>query len=181
MRPEMVLLPLDLSALRDRNPQLQITPEQWQLLTRVDGRTSLQAICQELVMPSHLVCQLAGELIALGLIQVSMAVQQKPMNEFAPVSRELITAGLGNGYVAPGYAANPVQPWDAIAPATEALPPYGSPIRFETESQWGNGGNGATFVPGRGWIATPQPMQPLQPSGPLYSTHSVYAQVGERR
>jgi len=181
MRPEMVLLPLDLSALRHRNPQVQITPEQWRLLTRVDGRTSLQLICQELAMPSNLVCQLAGELIALGLIQVSMPMHQAPMDELSPVSRELITAGLANGYIAPGYAAIPSQPWAAITPTTETLPPYSSSsIPFETKSQWGNGGNGATFVPGQGWIAAPQPLQPLQPSGPLYTTHNVYAYVGGR-
>ncbi len=181
MRPEMVLLPLDLSALRDRNPQVQITPEQWRLLTRVDGRTSLQLICQELAMPANFVCQLAGELIALGLIQVSMPMHQAPMDELSPVSRELITAGLANGYIAPGYAATPSQPWAAITPTTETLPPYSSSsIPFETKSQWGNGGNGATFVPGQGWIAAPQPLQPLQPSGPLYTTHSVYAYVGGR-
>jgi len=181
MRPEMVLLPLDLSSLRDRNPQVQITPEQWRLLTRVDGRTSLQLICQELAMPSNLVCQLAGELIALGLIQVSMPMQQAPMDELSPVSRELIAAGLANGYIAPGYAAIPSQPWAAITPTTETLPPYSSSsIPFETKSQWGNGGNGATFVPGQGWIAAPQPLQPLQPSGPLYTTHGDYAYVGGR-
>ena len=181
MRPEMVLLPLDLSALRNRNPQVQITPEQWRILTRVDGRTSLQLICQQLAMPSNLVCQLVGELIAAGLIQVSMPMQQVPMDELSPVSRELITAGLGNGYIAPGYAAIPSQPWAAISPSTEILPPSSSSsIPFETRSQWGNGGNGATFVPGQGWIAASQPLQPLQPSGPLYATHNVYVQAGGR-
>jgi hypothetical protein len=179
MRPEMVLLPLDLSALRDRNPQVQINPEQWRLLTRVDGQTSLQLICQELAMPANVVCQLAGELIAMGLIQVSRPMQQAPMDELSPVSRELITAGLGNGYVTPGYAAIPSQPWAAIAPKT--LPfSSSSSIPLETRSQWGNGGNGATFVPGQGWIAAPQPLQSLQPSGPLYTTQGVYAQVGGR-
>jgi hypothetical protein len=182
MRPEMVLLPLDLSPLRERNLQVQITPEQWRLLTRVDGRTSLQSICQELAMSSGMVCQLAGELIALGLIQVAMLAPQTSMHELSPVSHNLITAGLGNGYVPPGYAANTVPPWAAIAPITQVLSPsYGSSTPFETESQWGNGGNGATFVPGQGWVATPQPIQPLQPSGPLYSTSHVYAQAVERR
>ena len=181
MRPEMVLLPLDLSGLRERNPQVQITPEQWRLLTRVDGRTSLQFICQELAIPASFVCQLAGELIALGLVQISVPVQQAPMDELSPVSRELVTAGLANGYVAPGYAAMPSQPWATNTPTSETLSPSSSPsIPFETKSQWGNGGNGATFVPGQGWVAAPQPLQPLQPSGPLYSTHSVYAYVGGR-
>lgn len=181
MRPEMVLLPVDLSGLRDRNPQVQITPEQWRLLTRVDGRTSLQFICQEFGIPASFVCQLAGELIALGLVQVSMPVQQAPMDDLSSVSGELFTAGLANGYIAPGHMAMPSPPWAANTPTSEILPPSSSPsIPFETRSQWGNGGNGATFVPGHGWVAAPQPLQPLQPSGPLYSTHGVYAYVGGR-
>ena len=132
-------------------------------------------------MPASLVCQLVGELIAAGLIQVSMPMRQVPMDELSPVSRELITAGLGNGYIAPGYAAIPSQPWAAISPSTEILPPSSSSSNpFETRSQWGNGGNGATFVPGQGWIAASQPLQPLQPSGPLYATHNVYVQAGGR-
>ncbi|HLJ33754.1 MAG TPA: DUF4388 domain-containing protein, partial [Ktedonobacteraceae bacterium] len=35
MRPEMVLIPADLSNVREQNPQFQLTPEQWRLLTRV--------------------------------------------------------------------------------------------------------------------------------------------------
>ena len=132
-------------------------------------------------MPANLVCQLAGELIAMGLIQVSMPMYQTPMDELSPVSREFITAGLANGYIAPGYAAHPSQPWAAITPTTEAFPPSSSSsIPFETKSQWGNGGNGATFVPGQGWVAVPQALQPLQPSGPLYTTNSIYAHVGGR-
>ncbi len=53
MRPEMVLLPVDLSALREQNPQLPMTPEQWRVLTRVDGQTTLLAMCRDLSMPAH--------------------------------------------------------------------------------------------------------------------------------
>src|SRR5438034_11547677 len=63
MRPEMVLIPLDLSALRQQGLHLPITPEQWFVLTRVDGRTTLQCACLELGMPADILCQVAGEQI----------------------------------------------------------------------------------------------------------------------
>ena len=182
MRPEMVLLPVDLSGLREQNPRLQLTPEQWRLLTRADGQTSLRSICQELVISPELVCQLAGELMVLGVVQVTMPTQRALVKELSPVSRDLIASGLGNGHVTPGYAATSAQPWAAVTPTTDALPPaFNSTISLETKSQWGNGGNGATFVPGRGWVTAPQPLQPVQPSGLLHATSGVYAQAGVRR
>ncbi len=70
----------------------------------------------------------------------------------------------------------------AVAPTTDALPhAFNASLPFETKSQWGNGGNGATFVPGRGWIATPQPLQPVQPSGPFYAAQNAFEYVGGRR
>ncbi len=87
MRPEMVLIPLDLSALRQQGLHLPITPEQWFVLTRVDGRTTLQCACLELGMPADILCQVAGELIALGVIHVSIPMQQVSKNELPPVSR----------------------------------------------------------------------------------------------
>jgi len=177
MRPEMVLIPLDLSALRGRNPQLQITPEQWRVLTRVDGRTSLQAACQELGVPADLLCQVAGELIALGLVQVT--IPPSPVNKFTP---GLMAPGSNNGYPFQGYVPQAQQPPVTVTPTTEALPPtFGSSVPFETMSQWGNGGNGATFVPGRGWVANPQPLQPLQSAPPTNATSGAYAPVGSGR
>ncbi len=182
MRPEMVLLPVDLSALRQQNPQLPITPEQWRILTRVDGQTTLLTMCRDLSMPSDYVCQLAGELIALGLVHVSMPGQNRAVNELSPVSQDMLTAGLGNGYVAPGYAASTAQPWMAVAPTTDTLSySFSGSLPFETKSQWGNGGNGATFVPGQGWVATPQPMQPVQLDGPAHTTQNAFVYVGVRR
>jgi hypothetical protein len=185
LRPDTVLMPVDVSSLREQNPQLPLTPERWRLLTRVDGRTTLQQACYELAISVDLVCQTAGELIALGLVQ-PMTLQQAAVQELSPVSRELLAAGLGNGHVPPGYAAAPAQPWLAVSPTTDSLPPAFqsfSSLPFETQSQWGNGGNGATFVPGRGWITTPQPLQPLQPSGPLYfnGANGMYAPVNNGR
>ncbi len=177
MRPEMVLIPLDLSALRERNPQLQITPEQWRVLTRVDGRTTLQAACQELGVPADLLCQVAGELIALGLVRVM--IPPSPVNKF---TSHLMAPVPNNGYPSQGYVPQTQQPWITGTSTTDSLPPsFGSSVPFETMSQWGNGGNGATFVPGRGWVANPQPMQPLQPAVPLYTANGAYTQVGSGR
>ena len=134
-------------------------------------------------MVPELLCQVAGELIAEGLIYLTTPGPQPQTYELSSVSRELAASGLGNGYVAPGYAAMTAPPWSSAVPAPPVMAPdvqsqFSSPVQFETESQWGNGGNGATFVPGRGWIASPQPLQPLQPGGPLGSHSGIYAQVG---
>ena len=128
-------------------------------------------------MSPEMVCKLAGELIANGLVHVTMPVEA-PVNELSPLSRNLITSGLSNGYVAPGYAASPAQPWVAVTPTTDPLRPLPATASIETQSQWGNGGNGATFVPGRGWVLATQPRQVLQPSGPIAVSGGVYAQVG---
>ncbi len=182
MRPDMVLAPVDLSAFREQNPPVQLTPDQWRLLTRVDGRTSLQVACQELRVAPALVCRVAGELLAEGLIQLippgSAPIQ---INELSPISGSMPAAGLNNNYVTPGYAATTASPWSPNVPASEVAPPRSAAMPYETESQWGNGGNGATFVPGRGWIATPQPLQPLHSNGSPTTQRRAYAQVGGGR
>ncbi|MDQ2884810.1 MAG: DUF4388 domain-containing protein [Chloroflexota bacterium] len=178
MRPDMVLTPLDLSAVRERNPQIQLTPDQWRLLTRVDGCTSLQMACLELSMTPDMVRQVAGELMAENLIQLSLPAQLQT-NEFSPVSRELLSSGLNYGLGAPGYATPSAPLWSPVLPSSDVLPQFATSVPFETQSQWGNGGNNASFVPGRGWIASPQPLQPLPGNSPLASTYSdIYAQVG---
>ncbi len=68
MTPELVLAPVDLSTLRERNPQVQLTPDQWSLFALVDGQTSLQTLCQMLSAPAEQVCMVAGELMAIGLV-----------------------------------------------------------------------------------------------------------------
>ncbi len=179
MRPDMVLMPVDLSAARERNPQVQLTPDQWRLLTKVNGRTSLQTACMDLAMTPELICQVAGELIVENLIQFSLPSQVQ-MSELSPISRDLISSGVHNGYVLPSYALAA-----AASPAlssADVQPQFASSVPCETQSQWGNGGNGATFIPGRGWIASPQPLQPLPTSGPLAATYSdIYVQAGGRR
>ncbi len=91
MRPDMILMAADLSALRESNPSKQLTPEQWRLLTRVDGRSSLLAACQELGMTPEWVCKVAGELIAEGLLHLSLPGPVQ-MNEFSPISRDLVNS-----------------------------------------------------------------------------------------
>jgi hypothetical protein len=174
MLPHMVLVPKDLSGQREHNPQVSLTPEQWRLFTRADGQTSLKMMCQALAMPREQVCHIAGELIALGLVTISLPASG-PVNELSPVSRDYISAGLSYGYIAPGHAASVEQPWTAIRPVADTVNQFSSPAPIETQSQWGNGGNGATFMLGGGWVLAPSPSQSLQASGPLQSNNRVYA------
>jgi hypothetical protein len=144
----MVLVPADLSTLPEQH--IQVTPDQWRLLTRVDGLTSLQNACVALKMRVEDVRRVAGELIAEQLIQVAYPSPGE-IQEMSPASRNLLQSGLGNGFATPGYAATMQSPWSGVLPVSDTFPQYSSPL--ETRSQWGNGGNGATFVPGQGWIA----------------------------
>src|SRR5262249_49723311 len=70
MQPDMVLVPADLSVLSEQNPQITLTPEQWQILARADSQTSLQMVCQVLGWRPEVVCRIAGELIGEGLLHV---------------------------------------------------------------------------------------------------------------
>jgi Domain of unknown function (DUF4388) len=162
MQPQMVLTPTDLSGLRERNPRIQLTPEQWRLFTRADGKTSLQMACQLLVMPRELVCQVAGELIALGLVTISMPASGSTDDQFS-FPQDIMNAGLSNNYLVQtnGNGSN-----------------YSAPAPIETHSQWGNGGNGATFIVGGGWVVASSPSQPLQPGGSHYLGNDMYAQAG---
>jgi hypothetical protein len=174
MQPAMVLVPAELSAFREQNPKVQITPDQWRILTCVDGCNSLQMTCQLLGLAPDVVCVLAGELVAEGLIYV-VPPEQVQTQDSDSNTGEPSVPGLANPYITPGYTASSVTPWSAVVPATDALPHPSTALPFETESQWGNGGNGATFIPGRGWVTTPQAMQPLYSQGPLASLNGVYA------
>lgn len=183
MRPDMVLVPLDLAPFREQQASVMLTPDQWRLLTRVDGQTSLQTACQELSMRPEVVCQLAGELAADQLIQL-MLPNVEAANELSPTSREFVASGLSNGYVAPGSAATTAQPWSAPVPPSlpDVASQFPSSISFETQSQWGNGGNGASFIPGRGWVAAPQSVQPMSPTNTSSVSYTdSYAHVGGGR
>jgi len=160
MTPEMVLTPTDLSELRGQNLELELSPEQWQLMTKADGRTSLQEACFKLEIPPERICQMAGELIALGLITVSTP-SSGPLIESSSIPKELVIAGVGRSYAS---LADPAHLFSGSGP-------------HETVSQWGNGGNRATFVVGGGWVVATHSPQPLQRSGPLNVPNPVYAQA----
>lgn len=49
---------------------IQLTPEQWTLLTKVDGQTPLWAIAHALKISEPAVCQVAGELVASGIVVI---------------------------------------------------------------------------------------------------------------
>lgn len=174
MQPEMVLIAGDMSTLQEQ--QVQITPAQWQLLTRVDGHTSLQDVCDALHLGSDQVCQVAGELIAEQVVSVVPPLTMEPQ-EMSPASRNIVNSGLSNGLAAPGYAATTQTPWGNALPSSTMGPQF-SPT-LETQSQWGNGGNGATFVHGQGWVASMQPLQPLQSNG--FGASGIYASIEGRR
>lgn len=180
LQPSMVLVPTELAAYRAENPRVQLTPEQWRLFTRADGQTTLQEAAQGLAMSREQVCQVAAELVALSLVTLS-APMIGPVNELSPLSRDYVQAGLANGFITPGAAAAPVQPWDAVMPALDHTNHYNARPPIETLSQWGNGGNGATFVLGNGWVVNSPPAQPSQPLYPPASSPTrdrIFAKAG---
>ena len=177
MQPQMVLAPVDLSAYREQNPQITLTPDQWRLFTRADGLTSLQVAIQELGMSPDQVRQVAGELVALGIVTLSLpGYSYGDANELSPVARDYTQAGM----MTPGYAAAPAQPWDIAQPSPHPHARFSLPHPIETQSQWGNGGNGATFVLGNGWVVAPTNGQPSQPMPLRYQDEmsQVYAKAG---
>ncbi len=171
MQPDMVLVPADLSSLSEQH--VQVTPTQWRLLTRVDGMTSLRDACIALKMPAEDVCRVAGELIAERIVQV-VPPSANEIQEMSPTSQNLLQSGLSNGLTTPGYAATMQSPWGNVLPASDMIPQF-SPT-LETRSQWGNGGNGATFVPGQGWIAPSQSLQSIQSNS--FGNSGVYTSIG---
>jgi hypothetical protein len=164
MQPQMVLTPTDLSGLRDRHLRVQITPEQWRLFTRADGKTSLQVACQLLIMSREQVCQVAGELIELGLVTASLP-DSGLTNDLASFPVDLNNAGISNSLVAQTHGDSG---------------PY-SPPPIETHSQWGNGGTGATFILGNGWVVSSSPSQPFESSELYNANGNVYAEASAIR
>ena len=168
--PTMVLVPADLSMLSEQH--LYVTQEQWRVLTRVDGHTSLQDVCNALNMRAEDVCRVVGHLMAEQIVDVAPPSAYETQ-EMSPASRNLVQSGLSNGLALPGYAAMTQSPWGSVLVSNEVLQP--SPIA-ETQSQWGNGGNGATFVHGQGWRASSQSFQSPQANG--FSNSNMYASAG---
>lgn len=72
---EVVPLPPDATIeFAEVDPQsrqaIQLTPDQWRLLTKVDGHAPLWAIARALQAPDQVICRLAGELVASGAVVV---------------------------------------------------------------------------------------------------------------
>lgn len=180
MQPHMLLVPANLSALCEQNTLIQLTPHQWRLLTLVDGKTSLQEACQALSMQPQELRQVAGELIALRLIRVvSPVLYQNQTNEMPRHLREVAKGDSGSNYVTVSSGTASVG-FPAPLPVADVVSQYSPALPYATQSQWGNGGNNATFVPGRGWVMLPQPPQPLQTSGPIaLGRTAVYAGSGQ--
>ena len=181
MQPDMIMVPV---AVSRKDEHVWITPSQWQLLIRIDGQTSLEQVHREQRLLPERVCETAGELIAEGFIQVvspyAYRMQQDGMvnspqpptpMELSPASRELVEAGLHNGLFAHGSHASVAPSWGDVFPDSQISQLSRS---SETHSQWGNGGNGASFVIGQTWTTGSQPLQPLQAGGPVASGSGFY-------
>jgi hypothetical protein len=169
MTPELVLVPVDLSSLRERNPQVQLTPDQWRLFALIDGQTPLQKLCQALMAPVDQVCTVAGELIAIGLV-----MPLTPVTGAFNVLSAPSVASMTNGVAPSVQPSAPLPTWAPQQPMNAAPAPFTAPV--ETQSQWGNGNNGATFMVGGGWVLTGK-----QPAVQPGQSGAMYAHVGGYR
>jgi Domain of unknown function (DUF4388) len=158
MQPQMIMCPTDLSGFRDQNLQVQLTPERWRLFTIADGYTTLQTACQQLMISREQICQVAGELVALNLITLRL-----------PDSGLLLDSSL--------LTANASLAYSDVFQSQHSQNSFTSPP-IETHSQWGNGGTGATFVLGNGWVVASSTSQ-SQPAGDANSDRTKdYATAG---
>lgn len=164
MTPDLVLVPVDLSSLRERNPQVQLTPDQWRLFALVDGQTSLQMFCQALMVSADQVRAVAGELMSIGLVipQPTGAFRAMP----APAGPVLAP---GVNAAPSGQVMSRPAPWSA-PPVNQApaVPPTAA------QPRWVPNGAGTPFVVGGNWVlsgtqAAPQPAyaQPGMAYAPL--------------
>ena len=167
MTPDLVLVPSDLSSIRARNPQVQLTPDQWRVFVLIDGQVSLQVLCQILMAPAEQVCVLAGELIAMGLVMPFPQVSH-PFNDPSTGARDYGLGGGANFNPQGPYAMQPA--WNPQVTGAQSGP-FGGPI--ETQSQWGNGNNGATFMVGGGWVLSSR-----QAASQTGQSSAAYASVG---
>ncbi len=162
IQPGMTLLPADLSAQRESNPSVTLTPEQWRLFTCANGETTLSLAAHELHMTPDQVCRIACELQALGLVTIHMSTP--PFTTLASIE---LTEGTDAHY---GLNSADVASISAIS-YRHGRPP------IETQSQWGNGGNGATFQLGSGWVVTPTGSFSVPQQYPEQEYNSAYAQA----
>jgi hypothetical protein len=133
MQPDMVLVPADLSALREQNPQIALTPEQWQLLARADSHTSLQMACQLLGWRPEMVCRVAGELLVEGLLHVVPPMPEY-VQELSRTAQTFMVPSLSTDFS--GSVTNSAPLWPTAG--SEVLPQYMSILSDEAQPQGGN-------------------------------------------
>jgi hypothetical protein len=165
MTPDLVLVPVDLSSLREHNPQVQLTPDQWRLFALVDGQTALQMFCQALMASAEQVRAVAGELMAIGL------VMPQPTGSFHKMPASMVPAAAPDvTKSAPGQYAG--------GPAPRSTPPVGAaPFTPPTvaQSRWGHSAAGTPFVVGGNWVLSGSQVAP-QPANA--QPGMVYAPLG---
>ncbi|HEU5382074.1 MAG TPA: DUF4388 domain-containing protein [Ktedonobacteraceae bacterium] len=169
MTPDLVLVPVDLSSLRERNPQVQLTPDQWRLFSLVDGQVSLQGLCSLLMASAEQVRMVAGELMAIGLV-MPLTQNTGSFNEFVPSAQPV----MNTNQFSPASYASAAPTWMPSQPTSLPPAPFAAPI--ETQSQWGNGNTGMTFMMGGGWVLSSK--QAASQSG---QPNMAYAPVGSYR
>jgi hypothetical protein len=150
-----------------------MTPDQWRLFALIDGQLPLQALCQMLMAPADVVCLLAGELMAIGLV-APMTQNSGAYNDSSTSAREYGLPGMNN-QSAPQAQAPYVVPMPNWTPQSTGgmTGPFGIPPA-ETQTQWGNANN-ATFMAGGGWVlSTRQPV--AQPGANSARTQKIFLQ-----
>lgn len=156
MTPDLVLVPVDLSSLRERNPQVQLTPDQWSLFALIDGQNTVQMLCSALMAPAEQVCMVAGELMAIGLV-MPLTQASGSFYELPPQQQSSQTQ----------YAPAPASPPQS---GLSAPIPVVSPVA--SLPQWGNGTAGAAYAMSGGWMVSSRQVAP-QP-GPAYAPAGSY-------
>lgn len=172
MMPDLVLVPVDLSSLRERNPQVQLTPDQWRLFALIDGQSSLQMLCQTLAASSEVVCMLAGELMAIGLV-MPLSQSTGSFNALAPQGMDASAAQSVSPVSYPSLPGRQPQP-----PQQSGAQSMPSSFPFEARSQWGNGNNGTAFMMGGGWM---YPSMQGQGGPQVHQPSAAFAPVGGSR
>ena len=173
IHPSMRLAPADLAAYRDSNGQVLLTPEQWRLFTRADAETTLAIAAHELHMAPDQVCQIACELHALGLVNILPSPMHLPFLGTATFARNQVVREAGDSMGANGSYGlrQPEMAYLAAAAHQHTRQP------IETQSQWGNGGNGATFQLGNGWVVAPAAPQQARQRNAEPANERVYSKT----
>ncbi len=162
MTPDLVLVPVDLSSLREHNPQVQLTPDQWSLFALIDGQVSVQMLCSALMAPATKVCMVAGELIAIGLVmpftQTTGGFYEMPPQPPAQRSGPLPPVQ---------YAPTSASAWPQQSGTSAPIP-----MPAVSRPQGGSGTTGPTYAMGGGWMISSQPAAPQ--SGAAYAPVGGY-------